>query len=94
MFAMELVVDLQDVKAKWDDMNRPFNSNVPSVLPAQLVKLRTDVFIQEVLNPFCTHISKFWPIENINLIKDEHCDLLLVYNSNPILKVTIDKQDH
>jgi len=30
----------------------------------------------------------------MNLIKDEHHDLLKVYNSDLILKATIDKQDH
>ncbi|CAK9210487.1 unnamed protein product [Sphagnum jensenii] len=34
MFAMELVVGLQDVKAKWDDVNRPLNSDASPVLPA------------------------------------------------------------
>jgi hypothetical protein len=52
------------------------------------------MFIREVLDLFPAHISKFWPVEKIDLIEDEHCDLLKVYNSNPILKATIDKQDH
>jgi len=64
------------------------------VLPAQLVKLCTNVFIREVLDIFYAHISKFWPVEKIDLIKDEHHHLLKVYNSDLILKVTIDKQDH
>jgi len=51
------------------------------------------MFIREVLDPFRVHISKFWPVEKINLIKDEHRDLLKVYNSDPILKAIIDKQD-
>jgi hypothetical protein len=59
MFVMELGVGLQDVKAEWDDANRPLDSNVPPVLPAQLVKLWTNMFIQEVLDPFRAHISKF-----------------------------------
>jgi hypothetical protein len=73
MFAMELVNDLQDVKAERDDMNRPLNSDALPVLPAQLVKLRIGMFIREVLDPFRTHISKFWLVEKINLIEDEHC---------------------
>ncbi len=36
---------------------------------------------------FRIRISKFWPVEKINLIKDEHHDLLKVYNSNLILKM-------
>ncbi len=39
-------------------------------------------------------MSKFWPIEKIDLIKDEHHHLLKVYNSDLILKVAINKQDH
>ncbi len=45
MFVMELVISLQDIKVEWDDKNRPFDSNAPLVLHAQLVKLRTGVFI-------------------------------------------------
>jgi hypothetical protein len=91
---MELVVDLQDVKAERDDTNKPLDSDAPLVLLAQLVKLRTSVFIWEVLDIFRAHIAKFWPVEKIDLIKDEHCDLLKVYNLDPILKAVIDKQDH
>ncbi len=94
MFAMELVVGLQDVKTEQDNVNRPLDSNASSVLPAQLVKLCTDMFIWEVLDLFRAHISKFWPVEKINLIEDKHRHLLKVYNSDPILKATIDKQDH
>ncbi len=94
MFAVELVTGLQNVKAKQDDANRPLDSDASLVLPAQLVKLRTNVFIWEVLDHFRAHISKFWPVEKINLIKDEHCHLLKVYNLNSILKAAINKQDH
>jgi hypothetical protein len=45
MFVMELVIDLQDVKAERDDVNRPFNSYVLLVLHVQLVKPCTNVFI-------------------------------------------------
>jgi hypothetical protein len=64
------------------------------MLPTQLVKFYTNVFIREVLNPFRVHISKFWPVEKIDLIKDEHRDLLKVYSSYLILKAAIDKQNH
>ncbi len=79
MFVMELVVGLQDVKAKWDDVNRPLNSDASPVLPAQLVNLYTGMFIREVLDPFRTHISKLQPVEKIDLIEDEHRNLLKVY---------------
>jgi hypothetical protein len=59
MFAMELVIGLQDVKAKWDNVNRPLDLDVLLMLLAQLVKLCTSVFIREVLDPLCGHISKF-----------------------------------
>jgi hypothetical protein len=75
-------------------MNKPLDSNAAPMLPTQLIKLCTNVFIREVLDPFHTHISKFRPIEKIDLIEDEHNDLLKVYKANPILKATIDKQDH
>ncbi len=76
MFVMELVDGLQDIKAERDNANRPLNSDALPVLLAQLVKLHTDVFIREVLDPFRAHISKFWLVEKIDLIEDEHRDLL------------------
>ncbi len=82
---MELVVSLQD------DANGPLNSDALPMLPAQLVKFHTGMFIREVQDLFRTHISKFWPVEKIYLIEDEHHDLFKVYNSDPILKATIDK---
>jgi hypothetical protein len=45
MFAMELVANLQDIKAEQDNANRPLDSNAPQMLIAQLVKFRTNVFI-------------------------------------------------
>ncbi|CAM6021880.1 unnamed protein product [Sphagnum balticum] len=33
MFTMELVTDLQDVKAEQDNVNRPLDSDVPLMLP-------------------------------------------------------------
>jgi len=62
MLVMELVAGLEDVKAEWDGMNRPLDSDAPLVLPAQLVKFHTGVFIYEVLDIFHAHISKFWPV--------------------------------
>ncbi len=59
IFVMELIIDLQDIKAERDNANKPLNSNVPPVLPTWLVKICIDVFIREVLDPFCAHISKF-----------------------------------
>ncbi len=94
MFAMELVTGLYNVKAERDDANKPLDSNVPPVLHVPLVKLRIDMFIRAVLDPFHAHISKFWLVEKIDLIEGEYCDLLKVYNSYSILKATINKQDH
>jgi hypothetical protein len=65
MFVMELVVDLHDIKAKQDDTNRPLDLDASLVLPAQLVKLRTNVLIWEVLDLFHAHISKFWLVERL-----------------------------
>jgi hypothetical protein len=59
MFAMELIAGLQDVKAERDNANRPLDSNVLLMLLAQLIKLHTNVFIREVLDPFRAYISKF-----------------------------------
>jgi len=59
MFEMELVAGLQDIKVERNNGNRPLDSDAPPMLPAQLIKLCTSVFIREVLDPFHVHISKF-----------------------------------
>ncbi len=94
MFTTELVTNLQDIKAKGDDANRPLDSNVLLMLPIQLIKVYTGMSIQEVLDPFHVHITKFWLVEKIKIIEDKHRDLLKVYNSYLILKTIIDNQDH
>jgi hypothetical protein len=52
MFAMELVVGLWDVKAEWDNVNRPLDSYVSPMLHVHLVKLYTSVFHPGGAGPF------------------------------------------
>jgi hypothetical protein len=59
MFTMELITGLHDVKFEWDNVNKPLNSYALPMLPTQLVKFCTNMFIRKVLNPFRVHISKF-----------------------------------
>jgi len=94
MFVMKLVASFQNVKAERDNANRPsIQMRRQCCLLSWLSSTPACSF--ERCWTFSVLISqKFWPVEKIDLIEDEHRHLLKVYNSNLILKVTIDKQDH
>jgi hypothetical protein len=58
-YAISLVTGLMGVKAERDGNNMHLESNAPPVLPAQLITIRHDKFVSEVLEPYRDHISAF-----------------------------------
>lgn len=94
IYAMMLILGLMRVKAEHDGDDNNLDQDVPPVLPAQLVKLRHNAFIRDVLNPYRDHIAKFWAPENIDQIKEDHCDLLKFYSLDPILRKAINEHDN
>jgi hypothetical protein len=94
IYAMMLILGLMRVKAEHDGDNNSLDQDVPPILPAQLAKLQHNAFIQDILNPYRDHIAKFWAPKSINQIEEDHRDLLKFYNSDPILRKTIDEHDN
>ncbi len=62
-------------------------------MPNQIVKLRHDDFIEQVLYPYCDHLSKFWSEESIDQVEEGHRYLLKMYNEDAVLHVALDKHD-
>jgi hypothetical protein len=58
-YAILLVTSLMGVKVKHDGNNMRLESDVPPMLPAQLIAIRHDKFVSEVLEPYRDHISAF-----------------------------------
>ncbi len=92
-YAIELVKGINAVKAERDGSNLPRLSNAPPVLPGQVVKLRSGIFIRDVLEPYRAHISKHWTDEMVEEIEDDHRALLKAYQEDAFIRDVIDKQD-
>ncbi len=87
---ISLVTGLMGVKAKHDSNNMCLESNASLALRAQLIAIRHDKFVNEVLEPYRDHISAFWSFEDIDQMEADHRNLLNLYASDQILHVAID----
>ncbi|CAK9860022.1 unnamed protein product [Sphagnum jensenii] len=60
--AMQDVLDqaFYKVQAERDSNNNARELEAPHVMPADLVKIRPTTFIQDVLDPYRTHLLKHW----------------------------------
>jgi len=66
-------------------------SDTSHVLPAQLIAIRHGMFVSEVLEPYCDHISAFWSFEDVDQTEADHNDLLNLYALDQILHVAINR---
>jgi len=62
-------------------------------MPNQIVKLRHGDFIEQVLDLYRNHLSKFWSEESIDQVEEGHCYLLKMYNEDMVLHAALDKHD-
>ncbi len=60
VFSMTLVNELRQVQVEQDSNNEAAMTELPSVMPAQLVYLHPRDFIHNILDPCCGHLSRFW----------------------------------
>ncbi|ETV75064.1 hypothetical protein H257_10663 [Aphanomyces astaci] len=58
-------------EAEGDSANLCLYQVSPPVLPDQLIKLRTDALISDVLEPRRSHIMLFWSPEDVEQIEDD-----------------------
>jgi hypothetical protein len=89
-YAISLVIDLMGVKAECDGNNMRLESDVLRMLPAQLITIRHDKFVSEVLELYRNDILAFWSLEDVDQTEVDHRNLLNLYASHQILRVTID----
>jgi hypothetical protein len=69
-------------------------TEVPLVMPAQLVHLRPKDFIRNILDPRRAHLSRFWSHGEIEDVERDHMKLVKDYEVEIDLKQNIDAQDH
>ncbi len=81
-YAIPLVTGLMGVKAERDGNNMRLESDASPVLPAQLIAIRHDKFVSEVLEPYCDHISTFWSLKDVDQTEADHRDLPNLYASD------------
>ncbi|CAM6071911.1 unnamed protein product [Sphagnum tenellum] len=75
-YAMFIVTGLGNIHTEHDENNEPLEQDAPSVMPNQIVKLRHNDFIEQVLDLYCNHLSKFWSEESIDQVEEGHRYLL------------------
>jgi hypothetical protein len=92
-YAMFIVTGLGNIHAERDENNEPLQQGAPSVMPYQIVKLRHDDFIEQVLDPYRYHLSKFSSKESIDQVEEGHRYLLKMYNQDTVLHAALDKHD-
>jgi hypothetical protein len=62
-------------------------------MPADFVKMRPSVFINEVVDQYRGHLAKHWSVDLINKAESKHHELLIVYAHEPDVKAALDKHD-
>ena len=93
-YAIHLISGISRVKAERDNRNKAAPVDAPPVLPYELVKLRTGMFIREVLDPYRVRMQDVWSPADIMLIEEDHKELVSRYNREDAFKVRLDKHTH
>jgi hypothetical protein len=94
MFALTGIVEGFMVQAERDGNNNPLETEAPLVMPADISKLPTRVFISNVLDRFRGHIEKHWSVEAIDEIEDEHKELVNTANNEATIMKTLKAHDN
>jgi hypothetical protein len=91
------VADLFPERVLASQMQAERNSNnnasaleAPPVMPAELSKLRTGAFINDVVDPYRQHVMKFCMADDIEKVENEHKELLVAYSREPGVKAAFD----
>ncbi|XP_078473017.1 uncharacterized protein LOC144734619 [Lampetra planeri] len=91
IYAMTLIAGLNDVKAERNDANRALDQDAAPVMPAQLVKMRPGVFVKDVLAVRRVHVTKFWSAVKVDMVEEEHRQLVKLYKEDTIIHDAINK---
>jgi hypothetical protein len=93
IFSLSIVVDGLQIQAECDSNNNARELEVPPVMPADFVKMHPSVFISEVVDQYCGHLTKHWNADLIDKAENELYELLVVYARKPDVKATLDKHN-
>jgi hypothetical protein len=87
------VAEGSKVQAERNSNNNASALEAPPVMPAELSKLRTGAFINDVVDPYRPHVMKFWTADDIDKVENEHKELLVAYSREPGVKAAFDAHD-
>jgi hypothetical protein len=92
-YTMFIVTGLGNIRAERNENNEPLEQDAPPVMPNQIVKLHHGNFIEQVLDLYRDHLSKFWSEESIDQVEESHRYLLKMYNEDAVLHAALEKHD-
>jgi hypothetical protein len=93
IFLLSIVVDGLQIQAERDSNNNARELEAPPVMSADLIKMRPGVFISKVVDQYRGHLAKHWSADLIDKAESEHCELLVVYARESVVKAALDKHD-
>ncbi len=93
IFSLSIVADGLQIQAERDSNNNARELEAPPGMPTYLVKMRPNVFINEVVDQYHEHLAKHWSVDLIDKVESEHRELLVVYAREPDVKVALDMHD-
>jgi hypothetical protein len=88
-----ILADGLQIQAERDSNNNAREIEAPPVLPLELVKIRTGIFIKEVVDQYPVHLGKHWSQDMIDRVECDHRDLRVAYAREPNVKAAFDKHD-
>jgi len=94
VFSITLVNEFHHVQVEHDSNNEAAMMEAPLIMLAQLAHLSPRDFICNILDPHCTHLSRFWSFNEIKDVERDHMKLVKDYKVEIELKHNIDAQDH
>jgi hypothetical protein len=93
-YFMSIINGIEAIEAERDGANQPARVLAPPVLPSSIAKMRTGVFIREVLNPYRDRLDQLWLPAKIEQIEEEHHQLYTAYRDDASFRAKLDKHTH
>jgi hypothetical protein len=87
------VAEGSKVQAERNSSNNASALDLPPVMPAELIKLRTSAVVSDLVDPYRQHFMKFWMADDIDEVENEHKKLPIAYSREPGVKAPFDTHD-
>jgi hypothetical protein len=87
------MADGLQIQMERDSNNNARELEAPPVMPVDLIKMRPDVFISDVVDQYRGHLTKHWSADLIDKAESEHRELFDVYARESDVKAALDKHD-